>query len=99
MNDDAQEGQERSSRGLLGVWLSWVGSILAVYVLGVGPVAMLIDKKVIGPNTPTYKFLKGLYSPVGWAYTDTLLRRPLGMYLHLWTPNGFDAKGNIKTIP
>src|ERR1035441_4213691 len=99
MNDQTQDDQERSSRGLVLVCLCWSAAILLLYVLGVGPVAMLIDKKVIGPNTPTYQFLTGLYSPAGWAYTDTLFRRPLGMYLHLWNPNGFDAKGNIKTRP
>ncbi|MGO8930968.1 MAG: hypothetical protein ACLQU3_29280 [Limisphaerales bacterium] len=96
MNEETQHDQPRSPRDLLGVWLCWLAVIVVLYVLGAGPVAMLIDKKLIVRNSPICKCVMGFYSPVTWLYLNTPLRRPLGMYLHLWTPNNYDSKGKAK---
>ena len=35
--------------------------------------------------------LDRIYAPVGWAYESTLLHKPIGMYLHFWTPKLMDS--------
>jgi hypothetical protein len=71
----------------------WPFMILFLYMLSVGPVAMLTDRGVIADDN---EFVKVLYCPVLWAYIDTPLHKPLGMYLHLWAPGGFDRYGDWK---
>jgi len=66
-----------------------------LYVLSVGPVAMLVEKKLIGPSTLTTEFLTTFYKPLEWAYNKTMLHKPLGLYYHLWIPSVIDSKGNI----
>ena len=56
---------------------------------------MMVDKRFIRPNTLGYKFFDNLYSPLPWAYMNTALWKPLGVYWHLWNPNDFDRAGKI----
>ncbi len=86
---------EQRSRGLIWVCLCWFAVGVVLYVLSVGPVAMLVEKKIIGPSTSITKFLAAFYKPLGWAYNKTLLHKPLGLYYHLWIPSVIDSKGNI----
>jgi hypothetical protein len=44
----------------------------------------------------TWNFLDGFYTPIEWAYAFTPLRKPLGMYFHLWVPEVFDKNGNPR---
>jgi hypothetical protein len=86
---------EQRSRGLIWVCLCWFAVGVVLYVLSVGPVAMLVEKKLIGPSTLTTEFLTTFYKPLEWAYNKTMLHKPLGLYYHLWIPSVIDSKGNI----
>jgi hypothetical protein len=96
MNGEPQDGMERSFRSAGWGWILWSGLVLVSYVLSTGPITMLEERKLIYSNTPPHRLLTILYGPVGWAYCETPLHKPLGMYWHLWTPNAIDINGNIK---
>jgi hypothetical protein len=93
---EAQEGQERSSRGLLGIWLCWLGAAVILYVLSSGPFWLMADKKIIRMGTPAWRAAQIVYYPLDWVYAYSLLHKPIGMYWHFWAPGRFDAKGNIR---
>lgn len=95
MGDEAEkEAESKKSAGILDV-LVWLGMILAVYVLSVGPVVKVYDgKKAIPPNSKLDRFVDVFYAPLEWAYMRTPLHKPLGMYLHLWS-NRFDRNGDL----
>jgi hypothetical protein len=69
----------------------WPSVILVVYVLSIGPIMMLVGKGVIAYN----KGVADFYSPLEYAYGQTPLHKPLGIYLHLWRPERFDKNGDI----
>jgi hypothetical protein len=95
MKDESQDAPERNSRGAVWVWLCWLGVIVLVYVLSIGPVMVLWDKKLIANGNSAAQVLKIVYGPVEWAYAKTLLHKPIGMYYHLWVPSVIDSQGNI----
>jgi hypothetical protein len=70
----------------------WPFMILVLYVLSSGPVLMLMEKRRIAPDN---RFFEVFYTPLDWAYTETPLRKPLGIYLHLWT-DVYDKNGEIR---
>jgi hypothetical protein len=74
-----------------GALILWPVVILILYVLSWGPVIMMIEK---GHISSTNEFLRMFYRPLGWAYAETPLHKPLGMYFHLWAPQYFDKKGD-----
>jgi hypothetical protein len=74
------------------VFVLWPVVVLLLYVLSAGPVVMLLEQKRISLNNP----LLAVYEPLDWVDRNTMLGRPFRMYLHLWAPNRFDAKGNNK---
>ena len=59
--------------------------VLLLYVLSIGPVAMMQSNGTISLKN---QFVKTLYTPLGWAYYKTPLHKPLGMYMHLWVQSG-----------
>lgn len=99
MNDKTQDGQERSSRGVVWVWVCWLAVILVLYVLSSGPAAMMEAKGLTIRDAPLCRFLDSAYSPLSWAYQHTPLQKPLGMYWHLWTPANVDIHGNRRGEP
>jgi hypothetical protein len=84
-------GEKHSS--FLPGFIIWPFVILLLYIFSSGPVALLEDKGRVSRGNV---FLRQFYAPWRWAYNDTPLRRPLGMYLHFWIPNHFDKNGNEK---
>ncbi|HZQ47035.1 MAG TPA: hypothetical protein VFC07_08490 [Verrucomicrobiae bacterium] len=70
----------------------WPLVILFLYVLSYGPILVMLDK---GHLSRDNKLLQ-VYGPLGWAYENTPLQKPLGMYLHLWGPESFDKNGEFK---
>ena len=72
-----------------GAIILWAAVILLGYFLSIGPVVMLVDKKMIAPTNKLVIF----YRPLERLYGQTLFHKPLGMYLHLWSAR-FDGKGN-----
>jgi hypothetical protein len=95
MNGETQDGPERDSRGAVWVWLCWLGAIVLLYVLSTGPVIMMASKVVIRQG-PVIRVLIVVYWPVVWAYEETPLHRPIGIYWHLWAPDICDSKGNLR---
>ena len=82
----APETDEKKSRGL-GSYVIWAFVAVMVYVLSSGPVmnAVLSIRGV-------WRVVV-IYRPLGWAYWHTPLRKPLGMYWHLWLPGLYDRDG------
>ncbi len=95
MKAEAQEGQQRSSRDVLWVWFCWLGLFVMLYVLSVGPVMKISDKMNISNPHPAARFFTSFSKPLEWAYNETLLHKPLGLYYHLWIPSIIDSKGNV----
>ena len=76
-----------------GALILWPVVILILYVLSVGPITMILFKRGIAPKC---EFMLTIYAPLGWAYKNTSLHKPLGMYLHLWAPHYYDKNGDNK---
>jgi hypothetical protein len=95
MNGETQDAPESRSRGVVWAWLCWVGVILVLYVLSIGPAMVITDKGNISNGHPAARFFGIFYAPVEWAYSETLLHKPIGMYYHLWVPAVIDGQGNI----
>jgi hypothetical protein len=74
-----------------GALILWPVVIVLFYVLSAGPVAMMQEKGFISPGN---EFFNKFYEPFIWAYEDTPLHKPLGLYLHLWVPDIFDKNGS-----
>ena len=71
-------------------FIVWLFVILSLYLISNGPIRMLeTDGSCPDGNELVCRF----YAPWKWAYNDTPLHTPLGMYLHLWDPAGFDKDG------
>jgi hypothetical protein len=84
-------------------FIVWPVAILLLYVLSFGPVMrfgslMLLtvtrnNKSCFYTSPRRDGFLARFYAPLGWAYNETPLHKPLGMYMHLWIPGAFDKNG------
>src|SRR5689334_851402 len=71
-------------------FILWSLVIGVFYFLSMGPVVMMVEKGRINPES---KWLV-VCAPCGLAYQYTPLRKPLGMYFHLWAPKSFDENGD-----
>ena len=89
-NQLVPEKEIRKSSGVSAL-LIWPALFFLVYVLAIGPLMLMTDRKVISPGVGTK--LEYCYAPLEWAYKNTSLHRPLGMYLHLWSKR-FDKNGD-----
>jgi hypothetical protein len=88
--DPAEEtkAEEKHSRGFMS-YVGWAGVIVLLYFLSFGPVFLIIFKT----SFPSY-YLDVLYQPWIWVYEETPLHKPLGIYMHLWSPDYFDKNGD-----
>jgi hypothetical protein len=66
MNDDTQEEQGRSSRGAVWVWICWLGVVVMVYVLSVGPRMMITLKKEPEVGTGVVR-MGGVFRPCQYS--------------------------------
>ena len=71
----------------------WPCLIVTLYCFSLGPMLKLMNKDVISGKE---KWLV-VYEPVIWAYGNTFLHKPLGLYFHLWTDR-FDRNGDCIKI-
>ena len=76
-----------------GALILWPFVILILYVLSSGPFSMMMDKSA---SSRSNQIARKFYAPLGWAYDETPLHKPLGMYMHLWAPEFFDKNGEPK---
>lgn len=89
--EEASTATEEKDSHSWPAWVVWPSVILVLYVLSVGPFVMLNDKGKISHSN----FFETLYWPLAWAYLQTPLHKPLGMYLHLWSKH-FDKNGDLQ---
>src|SRR5690349_14257320 len=73
----------------------WPIGIFIFYVLSFGPVSWFWDREPFKEPSPIFR---EIYSPLTWAYENTPLHKPLGLWLHLWDSAYYDDKGNERTI-
>jgi hypothetical protein len=74
------------------VFLFWGAMLVVVYFLSLGPTLWYYDKS---PTSKAGKLLDTVYGPLGWCYEETPLRKPIGMYLSLWSKR-FGRDGEKK---
>lgn len=78
MNEPHSQPQHETSSG--GGWVFALLLLMPVlYVLSIGPMALLADKGVL-PREPVREF----YKPVVWLHDHTPLARPLEWYGEVW---------------
>lgn len=95
MEEPAETREEtKHSRGF-GRYALWAGVVLLMYFLSMGPYVAL-DYKSWQGRPSWLSFFDTLYYPLYWAYGRTPLRKPIGLYLHLWCPQAFDKDGYIQ---
>lgn len=67
--------------------------ILIFYVLSAGPAVRLLRDT---HRSRRLEFFQKMYYPVIWAYVNTSLQKPLGLYFHFWVPEQFDKAGDLQ---
>jgi hypothetical protein len=87
--------EARWSRGFAGYFV-WPVVIVLMYVLSSGPAGVLLLKKKVSSGSMCGHILNYFYTPWGWAYENTPLHKPLGMYMHLWCPDQYGANGEYR---
>jgi hypothetical protein len=90
MEEKAETSTEERSRGFAS-YSVWAGVVVLAYFLSIGPFVMMEDKRGWRWSHP--RWLDTLYFPTSWAYTNTRLHKPIGMYLHMWCPKPWDSNG------
>jgi hypothetical protein len=92
-NAEVEDKPEKSSKGVLGIFVWSLAVVFVIYILCTGPFFMMIERSLLS-NPAVARATVSIYQPEFWAYKKTLLHKPLGMYWHLWAPSVFDIKGN-----
>jgi len=87
--------EAKQSRGFSRFFV-WPTVILVLYVLSLGPVRFMGVRGMYPLSTK--RVMNHIYAPLTWAYNNTLLHRPLGMYLHLWCPEIYERNGESFEI-
>lgn len=83
--------EEKGSHSWMG-YIVWPSVIVIVYFLSFGPVLMMLEEgRIAHDNRLVWNF----YWPLTWAFYHTSLRKPMGMYFHLWSER-FDKNGEVK---
>ena len=80
--------EEKSSRSYWGFVL-WPLAVIVLYVLSAGPALFLCDKNMLN-----YSFYAAVYGRLDSVVERTFLKRPFGMYLHLWSPELYRKDGS-----
>lgn len=75
--DSSDTDDEESSRG--STFLGWLIALPIVYVLSIGPVAMITQN-----NPREAAAARKVYAPVIWLHENTPLRKPLEVYVSLF---------------
>ena len=95
MEEPAETREETKHSGGFGIYALWAGVVLLLYVLSAGPLQLLVAKGIWQRRSIGNFSLESIYDPLIWAYDETPLHKPLGMYMHLWCPGGWDKNGDI----
>ncbi len=77
----AEAGQDIGSKGSSGWLLVFLFAVPLLYVLSIGPAAVLIipaqDQRIV-------RVFERIYAPVIWLHDHTLLKEPLEAYVESW---------------
>jgi len=91
-----EEAVVRTPKDLVWPSLCWFAGVIVLYVLSIGPVLRITENMNISNPHPAAQFFTHLYKPIEWAYANTFLHKPIGVYYHLWVPDTIDKDGNVK---
>jgi hypothetical protein len=88
----------QNSRGLAG-YILWSLVAVMVYVLGSGPLLALEKRALINYDcskasprvVKAVRLGHAIYTPLFWAYWNTSLRKPIGVYWHVWFPECYGS--------
>ena len=75
-------------------FVAWPFAFLVLYFLSSGPLLILMEKQHIARG----QLFKAFMAPLNWAYNETPLRKPIGMYLNFWI-EAYDKNGEIMIAP
>ncbi len=78
MSQSRYEGLKREAL----TWAAWVAFMAVVYVLSVGPVGAVVQKK--SANRAIFTTFQVVYYPVFYLHDRTPLRGALDVYAKLW---------------
>jgi hypothetical protein len=94
-NGEAQEEGHAGFWGKVETSLCYLGLLVMLYVLSSGPVMMAVQKPVFPYGSTPDRALVIYLAPMIRAHNaNTLIKKLLGMYWHLWVPKSIDSKGN-----
>ena len=93
MEKDGESEESQKGGFPLATVALWAAVVIILYVLGSGPIVMLVEKRTLSPQAQT--FVGTIYAPVSWACEETPLHRPIGIYLHLWDTS-FNSSGDRR---
>ena len=94
MEEKDEPTAERKSGAfwIVAYWAVAILLLLLLYFLSVGPAMKFCERGLVPQPPPSW--LANLYYPFDWAYDKPLLHKPIGMYLHLWSPQSYDKNGD-----
>jgi hypothetical protein len=78
--DDKNAGSTEDDEGeshRSSAWMVWLAALPLLYVLSIGPAAMIVK----GKPTEVVTWRK-VYAPLVWLHENTFLRRPLELYVN-----------------
>jgi hypothetical protein len=83
---EQEEANEPHGRGSKLALITTAAVVLPLlYVLSIGPVALVLNKTHDFGGLISEKPLEAFYAPVVWLAMNTPLRRPLDAYMRFWT--------------
>lgn len=74
-----EENETKSHSHGFSLAVSLLVALPLLYILSIGPVALLLEKSPSGG-----RYLQEFYLPVIWLHNHTILQKPLEMYIRLW---------------
>ena len=88
--------EAKRSRGFAS-YVVWTFVLVMLYVLSSGPYWAFEGKPSIRPLAldKPLRIWGLVLKPVLWAYEETPLHKPLGIYWHFWCPELFDRNGQL----
>jgi hypothetical protein len=97
MSEETPDAPQKSVLHACVIWLSWVLAAVGFYIFSLGPISRLAYSETLLATFRSDKAFDIYFAPALWAYDNTPLHRPIGMYMSLWLPGFFNSKGERVT--
>ena len=81
---DGAAAQNENAK-LAGRFLIAVVGLMMLYVLSIGPVALVLGRTHSTPSDPGTRIANLVYAPLIWADRSTGFHHPLRAYVRFWT--------------